>query len=126
MEYLIWNHSNLGISFAYPIGRITIFKTTLKALNYPPCFRFLLDTDHKKFGIERCGYASSGSHTLPEDHTQEYYAITSKDMVKFIFQTCGWDKKSTYRIKGIAAPDQSMVVFDLASAFRVQEGHIVE
>ena len=41
------------------------------------------------------------------------------------YQTCGWDKKSTYRIKGIAVPDRSMVVFDLTAALRVQEGHLV-
>ena len=43
------------------------------------------------------------------------------DMVKFIFQTYGWDIKSTYRIKGIALPDRRMVVFDLTTALKVAE-----
>ena len=90
MEHIVWNHSDLGISFAASSGRINIFKTTLKAMGYPPYFRFLLDTVHKQLGIECCGYESDGSHTLPDDHTEEYYTINSKDMVKFIYQTCGW------------------------------------
>lgn len=49
MEHITWDHNDLGISFAASSGRITIFKTTMKALNYPPYFRFLLDTDHKQF-----------------------------------------------------------------------------
>ena len=35
------------------------------------------------------------------------------------------DMKSTYRIRGIAVPDRDMVVFDLTTAYRVQEGHLV-
>lgn len=121
MKQIVWNHSDPGISFAAPSGRITIFKTTLKALGYPSYFRFLLDTDHKQFGIECCGYESDGSHQLPEKMTREHYDIKSMDMVKFIFQTCGWDIKSTYRIKGIAVPDRRMVVFDLTTALKVAE-----
>ncbi|MDD7517075.1 hypothetical protein [Ruminococcus flavefaciens] len=126
MEQTVWNQSDLGISFAASSGRINIFKTTLKALGYPPYFRFLLDTDHKQLGIECCGYESDGSHTLPDDHTQEYYTVNSKDMVRFIYQTCGWDKRFTYRIKGIAIPDRRMVVFDLTTALKVAEFRKVE
>lgn len=46
MKQIVWNHSDPGISFAAPSGRITIFKTTLKALGYPPYFRFLLIQNH--------------------------------------------------------------------------------
>lgn len=126
MEHITWGHSDLGISFAASSGRITIFKTTLKALNYPPYFRFLLDTEHKQFGIECCGFASSGSHQLPEENAEEHCGIKSKDMVRFIYQTCGWDAKSTYRIKGIAVPDRRMIVFDLTAALRVVEGRLME
>lgn len=70
---------------------------------YPPYFRFLLDTDHKQFGIECCGFASSGSHQLPEESAEEH---------------CG--------IKGIAVPDRKMIVFDLTAALRVAEGRLME
>lgn len=126
MEHITWDHNDLGISFAAPSGRITIFKTTLKALNYPPYFRFLLDTDHKQFGIECCGFASSGSHQLLEKIAREHYDIKSMDMVRLIYQTCGWNVKSTYRIKGIAVPDRRMIVFDLTAAMRVAEGRQLE
>ena len=126
MEYIAWDHNDLGISFAASAGRITIFKTTLTALEYPPFFRFLLDTENKQFGIERCEFESSGSHQLPEEMPQERYDIKSKDMVKFIYRICGWDTSSTYRIKGIAIPDQHMVVFDLTAALRVTEKGLIE
>lgn len=126
MEYIAWDHNDLGISFAVSAGRITIFKTTLTALEYPPFFRFLLDTENKQFGIECCEFESSGSHQLPEEMPQERYDIKSKDMVKFIYRICGWDTSSTYRIKGIAIPDQHMVVFDLTAALRVTEKGLVE
>lgn len=43
-------------------------------------------------------------------------------MVRLIYQICGWNVKSTYRIKGIAVPDRRMVLFDLTAAMRVAEG----
>ena len=121
MEQITWTHSDPGISFAASSGRITIFKTTLKAMGYPPYFRFLLDTDHKQFGIECCGFESSGSHQLPERIADDHYDIKCMDLVRFIYQTCGWDMKSTYRIKGIPAPDHRMIVFDLTAALIVAE-----
>ncbi len=125
MENQLWESKNLGISFSFPYGRIYLFRTTLKAIGLPPYYRFLLDPENRKLAIERCGFESDGSHQLPEDTSRDCYSMKSMDLVRFIYNTCGWDKKSSYRIKGIAAPDQSMVVFDLASAFRVQERHIV-
>ena len=126
MEYIAWDHSDLGISFAASAGRITIFKTTLTALEYPPFFRFLLDTENKQFGIERCEFESSGSHQLPEEMPQDHYDIKSMDMVKFIYRICGWDAASTYRIKGIAVPNQHIVMFDLTAALRVTRKGRVE
>ena len=76
--------------------------------------------------LECCEFESSGSHQLPEEMPQERYDIKSKDMVKFIYRICGWDTSSTYRIKGIAIPDQHMVVFDLTAALRVTEKGLIE
>ena len=125
MENQLWESKNLGISFSFPYGRIYLFRTTLKAIGLPPYYRFLLDPENRKLAIERCGFESDGSHQLPEDTSRACYSMKSMDLVRFIYNTCGWDKKSSYRIKGIAASERSMVVFDLASAFRVQERHIV-
>ena len=125
MENQLWESKNLGISFSFPYGRIYLFRTTLKAIGLPPYYRFLLDPENRKLAIERCDFESGGSHQLPEDTSHDGYELKSMDMVRFIYQTCGWDIKSTYRIRGIAVPDRDMVVFDLTTAYRVQEGHLV-
>lgn len=49
----------------------------------------LLQGDHKQFGIEYCGFASSGLHQLPEENAEEHCGIKSKDMVRLIYQICG-------------------------------------
>lgn len=121
-----WENGDLGIIFSIAYGRITLFKTTLRAIGFPPYYRFLLDSEQMKLAIERCGFSSSGSHYLPEDTSGEHYVLKSIDLVRFIYQTCGWDKDSSYRIKGIVVPDSRMVVFDLRSGYRVQEGHLID
>lgn len=124
MEKAAWEAKNLGINIALTCGRITIFRTTLKELGYPPYYRFLLDQEKKQFAIECCEFESSGSHQLPEER-REHYDVISIDLVRFIYRLCGWDKKSSYRIKGIAIPSRRMVVFDLAKALRYQEHKMV-
>ena len=126
MKYVTWNYNEPGISFSKSEGRINIFKTTLNALRYPSYFRFLFDKDNKKFAVECCDYESAGSHQLPEEIPKDHYNIKSMDMVRFIYQTCNWDIKMTYRIKGIAVPEQKMVVFDLNEALKVREGRLIE
>ena len=71
-----------------------------------------------------CGYsfyafADKGLHNLSRDH----YDIKSKDLVRFVFQSCGWKKKLTYRVPGVRlAPDSHKVYFDLRQALEVHEG----
>ena len=49
--------------------------------------------------------------------------IKSKDLVRFVFQSCGWKKKLTYRVPGVRlAPDSHKVYFDLRQALEVHEG----
>ncbi|WP_455124848.1 hypothetical protein [Ruminococcus sp.] len=126
MDKLSWENDDLGISFSVAYGRINVFRTALKALGLPPYYRFLLDSENKTLAVEKCSYKSSGAHQLPEDTSRDRYELKSMDLVRFIYQTCGWDMKSTYRIRGIAVPKRNMVVFDLTTAYRVQEGHLVD
>lgn len=126
MENLSWEATDLGISFSATYGRINIFRTTLKAIGLPPYYRFLLDPENGKLAVEKCSFNSSGAHQLSDDTSRDHYELKSMDMVRFIYQNCGWDMKSTYRIRGIAVPDRDMVVFDLTTAYRVQEGHLVD
>lgn len=125
MEKEIWKADDLGINFAISCGRITLFRTTIKELDYPLYYRFLLDQENKQFAIECCDFESAGSHQLPEDNP-EHYDVISLDLVRFIYRLCGWDRKSSYRIKGIAVPEHRMVVFDLTKALRYQEHKVVE
>ena len=52
-EYIAWDFSIPGISFNLDSGRITIFKTTLKAIGYPEFFHFLFSPEDRVFGIEQ-------------------------------------------------------------------------
>ena len=114
MENQSWENNDLGISFSITYGRITLFRSTLKAMGLPPYFRFLLDSENRQLAIERCGYESNGSQQLPEDSSRDRYELKSMDLVRLV-----------YRIKGIAVPNRSMVVFDLTAALRVQEGRLI-
>ena len=126
-EYVIWDNTSPGISFNIKTGRITIFKQTLVALGYPEFFRFLFSPEDMVFGIEPCGIDDGGAHRLPDEITREHYDIKSIDLVRFVYRTCGWKKKLTYRIAGEKyAPDRRLVVFDLRRAFEIHEGRMKE
>ena len=99
-EYIAWDYSSPGISFNVVSGRITIFKQTLVAMGYPEYFRFLFDPEEQFFGIEPCGIDDHGANRLPEEMPREHYDLKSKDLVRFVYRSCGWQKKLTYRIAG--------------------------
>ena len=99
-EYIIWDQSAPGISFNVVTGRITIFKQTLVALGYPEYFRFLFSPEDMFFGVEPCGIDDEGANRLPDEITREQYDINSIGLVRFVYKTCGWEKKLTYRIAG--------------------------
>lgn len=123
-EYVAWNFSSPGISFSINSGRITIFKQTLVALGYPEYFRFLFDPEEQFFGIEPCGIDDKGANRLPEVMTKDYYEIKSIDLVRFVYKSCGWQKKLTYRAAG--AVDGSIIYFDLQKVYEIHEGRAKE
>lgn len=126
-EYVIWDNTSPGISFNIETGRITIFKTTLVELGYPEFFRFLFSPEDLMFGIEPCGIDDGGSHRLPDEITREHYDIKSVGLVRFVYKTCGWKKKLTYRIAGKKyAPDSKLICFDLRKAYEIHEGRMKE
>ena len=126
-EYINWDANVPGISFNVVSGRITIFKSTLKAMSYPEYFRFLFSPEDCVLGIEPCDIDDGGARRLPDEITREHYDIKSMDLVRFVYQTCGWRKKLTYRIAGEKyAPDSKLVVFDLRKAYEIHEGRMRE
>ena len=126
-EYIIWDSSSPGISFNIESGRITIFKTTLEAMGYPEFFRFRFSPEDMFFGIEPCGIDDGGAKRLPEVITREHYDIKSKGLVRFVYKSCGWGKKLTYRVPGEKFdPDNHLVVFDLRQAYEIHQGRMKE
>lgn len=126
-DYIVWDYSVPGISFNVDSGRITIFKTTLKAMGYPEFFHFMFSPEDLVFGIEPCGIDDGDANRLPDKLSRDHYDIKSKDLVRFVFQSCGWKKKLTYRVPGVKpSPDSRKVFFDLRQALEVHEGRVKE
>ena len=126
-EYINWDVTAPGISFNIKTGRITIFKTTLVAMGYPEYFRFLFSPEDLVFGVEPCRIDDGGAQRLPDEITREHYDIKSIDLVRFVYKTCGWRKKLTYRIAGEKyAPDSRLVVFNLRKAYEIHEWRMKE
>ena len=126
-EFIVWDFTVPGISFNINSGRITIFKSTLKAIGYPEFFHFLFSPEDRVFGIEPCAIDDGGAYRLPEEITREHYDLKCKDLVRFVYQTCEWKKRLTYRIPGEKyAPDSHTVFFDLSRAMEVHEGRLKE
>ena len=123
--YIAWDFSAPGISFNMDRGRITIFKTTLVAMGHPEFFHFLFSPEDLVFGIEPCNIDDGGAKRLPDNLTREHYDIRSKDLVRFVFQTCGWQNNLTYRVAG-EQQTSGMVYFDLRQALEVHEGKLRE
>ena len=87
-------------TFNIDSGRITIFKQTLVEMGYSEFFRFLFSPEEMMFGIELCGIDDGGAHRSPDKMTREHYDIKSKELVCFVYRSCRWQKRLTYRIAG--------------------------
>ena len=125
-EYKIWDLTAPGISFSAQSGRITIFKTTIEALGHPEYFHFRFSPEDRMFAVEVCESGDGGSYRLPAELTRKHYDFKCIDLVRFVFKTCKWDKRRTYRIAGkVYRPAGNMVYFDLDTAFLVLEGRLV-
>jgi len=125
-EYKIWDLSVPGISFSARSGRITIFKTTIEAIQHPEYIHFRFDPEDRMFAIEACEREDGGSYRLPGKLRRKHYDFKCIDLVRFVFKTCKWDKRRTYRIAGkVYHPAGNMVYFDLDTALLVLEGRLV-
>lgn len=123
---MIWDNADPGISFSIRSGRITVFKTTLEAMGYPEYFHFLFSPEYLFFGVEPCGINDGGAHSLLDAMTREHFDIKCMDLTRFVYKTCGWGKKLTYRVPGAQyEPDSQLVCFDLRRAFEIHEGRMM-
>ena len=113
------DYNSPGISFDLKNGRIFVYKTTAEAIGTPEYARFMFSPEDRVFGIQACGIDDEGAHRFRVSGDQ--YTVKIMALVRFIYETCGWDKKYTYRINGIAMPDHRMIVFDMTTALKVDE-----
>ena len=72
------------------------------------------------------GYNRAWQKARKEDLEAHPLCVRCIDLVRFVFKTCKWDKRRTYRIAGkVYHPAGNMVYFDLDTAFLVLEGRLV-
>ena len=125
-KYVSWDLKQPGISFSLTEGRITLFKTTMEILGNPEFYRFLFSPEDSLFAVQTCGISDKGANPVRMDLKYENYSVKSMDLVHFVYHTCGWKGKITYRVPGIGYPADRDVQFDLTTAYEIHEGRVME
>lgn len=67
-----------------------------------------------------------GAHRLPVETIEENYEIKSMDLVQFIFDVCGWNKKESYRAAGMEIAEENTIQFDLSTALEISAGRFIK
>ena len=125
-KYVNWDLKQPGISFCLNEGRITLFKTTMDIPGYPEYYRFLFSPENGLLAVQACGINDKGANRGKMDLGLDHYSVKSMDLVRFVYHTCGWKGKITYRVPGIGFPEDRAVQFDLGNAYEIHEGRVVE
>ena len=125
-KYVVWDYSMPGISFCLKSGRVTIFKTTLEVIGYPEFYRFLYNPDTKMMAIEPCAMNAPGAYALVNVKKEETYDVSSMSFVRIMYHENGWNEEISYRIAGVAYPQDRAVEFDLTKALEIHEGRVME
>lgn len=123
--FVSWDLKQPGISFCLADGRITLFKSTLDVIGYPEYYRFLFSPEDRLFAVQKCEMSDPGSNRLGRLE-QYHFAVKTIDLVRFVYQSCRWKERITYRVAGIPFPEDKAVQFDLARAFEIHEGRVRE
>ena len=124
--YINWDLEQPGISFSAKYGRISILKRTLEMLGYPEYYRFLFSPEDRLFAVQVCKISDEGAHRLPVETIEENYEIKSMDLVQFIFDVCGWNKKVSYRAAGMEIAEENTIQFDLSTALEISAGRFIK
>ena len=122
-NFISWDLKQPGISFCLTEGRITLFKSTLDNLGYPEYYRFLFSPEDRLFAVQKCGMNDPGANRMGEVK-QEHNSVKTMDLVRFVYLTCCWKDKVTYRVAGVSFPEDRAVQFDLESAYEIHEGRV--
>ena len=122
MPAKIWQQNMLGITFRYADGRITVFRSALDSIGRPEFYHFLYNPTKRMFAIQACGMDAEGANRVPKKNRDDRYEIKRKNLVRLIYQSCGWDRTRSYRLPGVEYPQQRLVNYDLCHAIPIFEG----
>ena len=122
IRYMPWAADDLGITFTLSKGRITIFKRTLEMIQFPEYYHFLFNSFEQSFAIQPCEMDDKGAHRLSVNFEKKFRCeVNCKSLVRFVYQTCGWEEKNSYRIIGVPRLEQKLIRFDLKSAVKTSK-----
>ena len=76
--------------------------------------------------IEPCAMNAPGAYALVNVKKEETYDVSSIDFVRMMYRENGWKKQISYRIAGIAYPQDRAAEFDLTKALEIHEGRVME
>lgn len=119
-----WQQNMLGITFRYADGRITVFRSALESIGRPEFYHFLYNSTKQMFAIQACGMDAEGANRVPKKNQDDRYEIKSKNLVRLLYQSCGWDRTRSYRLPGVEYPQQRLVNYDLCRAIPIFEGKV--
>ena len=120
LRYIPWAVDDLGITFTMRKGRIQIFKKTLEKIQFPEYCHFLFNTVEKTIAIQACDMDDKGAHRLIVDTGKRFRCeVNCTNLVRFVYQTCGWDEKYSYRILGTPRLEEQLIKYDLKLARKV-------
>ena len=126
MNERIWNQRMLGLTFNVEDGRITIFRSTLEALDWPTHYRFLYNREAKQVAVQNCTAEDAGAHKTPKLTVSNSCEIKCVALVRMIYRDMRWNRNNTYRLEGKNVPRQQLVSFDLDIPFLVENGKALD
>ena len=113
------------MSFCEEEGRITVFRKTLEALEWPSHYRFLYNRKMKQIAVQACGAEEAGAHRVGKLDESNSGEIKCMALVRMIYGDSGWDKKMSYRLLGRAFPQQRLVSFKIMDAMQIENGRVL-
>ena len=109
----------------YEFLRITVFRKTLEALEWPSHYRFLYNRKMKQIAVQACGAEEAGAHRVGKLDESNSGEIKCMALVRMIYGDSGWDKKMSYRLLGRAFPQQRLVSFKITDAMQIENGRVL-
>ena len=115
-----WPVNAKGLTFDPVQERITIFRTTIEAIGTPEYYRFLFNPTRKKFAIQACAINDEGAEKMPKLRDGDCCYVRSALLVRYVFDTCSWNRELTHRVEGVLRPEQKLVEYDLTRSWELR------